>query len=293
VKKTCHSEYGTLESILLNRVSNSFVSEGLIREQWERLGYLHAPDYRLALAEYDYFESLIQDTGATIYAVPFSEHANIDAIYCRDTSLATDFGLIIGNMGKEARRKENGAMEKAANAFGLEIFGYIESPGTLEGGDVAWLDEKTLAVGHSYRTNEEGIRQLKVLLNPKGIEVLVFSLPHYKGKDDVFHLMSVLSPVDKDVAVVYSPLMPIALRNTLLERNFTLVEVPNEEWDSMGCNVLAIGPGKCLIIWGNPLTEKRLEKAGCEVMTFPGKAICLPGGGGPTCLTRPIWRLLA
>jgi N-dimethylarginine dimethylaminohydrolase len=87
--------------------------------------------------------------------------------------------------------------------------------------------------------------------------------------------------------------MPIALRNTLLERNFTLVEVPNEEWDSMGCNVLAIGPGKCLIIGGNPLTEKRLEKAGCEVMTFPGKAICLPGGGGPTCLTRPIWRLLA
>jgi N-dimethylarginine dimethylaminohydrolase len=255
------------------------------------LNYLSAPDYPLALKEYDYFQSLLEQTGATIFTLPISEKTNMDAIYCRDTSLATDFGLIIGNMGKAARKNENIEVAMAAQSLGLDILGEIKSPGTLEGGDVAWIDEKTLAVGHSYRTNEEGIRQLKAFLNPKGIEVLVFSLPHYKGQDDVFHLMSIFSPVNKSVAVIYSPLMPISLRNTLLERKFTLVEVPDEEWDSMGCNVLAIAPGKCLLVEGNPITQERLEKTGCEVIAFPGKAICLPGGGGPTCLTRPLWRL--
>jgi N-dimethylarginine dimethylaminohydrolase len=291
MRETCHSEYGKIKSILLHQAKNSFVSDDNIQGQWQMLNYLSAPDYPLALKEYDYFQGLLEQTGATIFTLPSSEKTNMDAIYCRDTSLATDFGLIIGNMGKAARKNENIEVALAAKSFGLDILGEIKSPGTLEGGDVAWIDEKTLAVGHSYRTNEEGIRQLKAFLNPKGIEVLVFSLPHYKGPDDVFHLMSIFSPVNKSVAVVYSPLMPISLRNTLLERKFTLVEVPHEEWDSMGCNVLAIAPGKCLLVEGNPITQERLEKAGCEVTAFPGKAICLPGGGGPTCLTRPLWRL--
>ena len=290
MRETCHSEYGKIKSILLHPAKNSFVSDDNIQEQWQMLNYLSAPDYPLALKEYDYFQRLLEQTDATIFTLPTSEKTNIDAIYCRDTSLATDFGLIIGNMGKAARKNENIEVALAAKSLGLDILGEIKSPGTLEGGDVAWIDEKTLAVGHSYRTNEEGIRQLKAFLNPKGIEVLVFSLPHYKGQDDVFHLMSIFSPVNASVAVVYSPLMPIFLRNTLLERGFNLVEVPDEEWDSMGCNVLAIAPGKCLLVEGNPITQERLEKAGCEVISFPGKAICLPGGGGPTCLTRPLSR---
>jgi len=290
MRETCHSEYGKIKSILLHPAKNSFVSDANIQEQWQMLNYLSAPDYTLALKEYDYFQRLLEQTGSTIFTLPISEKTNIDAIYCRDTSLATDFGLIIGNMGKAARKNENIEVALAAKSLGLDILGEIKHPGTLEGGDVAWIDEKTLAVGHSYRTNEEGIRQLKAFLNPKGIEVLVFSLPHYKGQDDVFHLMSIFSPVNKFVAVVYSPFMPISLRNTLLERGFNLVEVPEEEWESMGCNVLAIAPGKCLLVEGNPITKERLEKAGCEVIAFPGKAICLPGGGGPTCLTRPLFR---
>jgi N-dimethylarginine dimethylaminohydrolase len=290
MRETCHSEYGKIKSILLHAAKNSFVSDANIQEQWQMLNYLSSPDYSLALKEYDYFQGLLEQTGATIFTLPTSEKTNIDAIYCRDTSLATDYGLIIGNMGKAARKNENIEVALAAKSLGLGILGEIKHPGTLEGGDVAWIDEKTLAVGHSYRTNEEGIRQLQEFLNPKGIEVLVFSLPHYKGQDDVFHLMSIFSPVNASDAVVYSPLMPISLRNTLLERGFNLVEVPDEEWDSMGCNILAIAPGKCLLVEGNPITKERLEKAGCEVIAFPGKAICLPGGGGPTCLTRPLIR---
>jgi N-dimethylarginine dimethylaminohydrolase len=172
----------------------------------------------------------------------------------------------------------------------IPILGEIVASGTLEGGDVAWLDTTTLAVGHTYRTNLEGIKQLKQLLEPKGVEVIVAEMPHYKGADDVFHLMSVLSPVAKDIAVVYSPLMPIAFRNELLLRGFQLVEVPETEFESMGCNVLAIAPKKCVMVAGNPITQQRLEAVGCQVFTYAGTDISVKGGGGPTCLTRPLLR---
>ncbi len=170
------------------------------------------------------------------------------------------------------------------------ILGTITEPGTLEGGDVAWLDEHTLAVGHTYRTNEEGIRQLTNLLKPLDIDVITVDLPHYKGPSDVFHLMSILSPVDRNLAVIFSPLMPIGFRNILKERGFELVEVPEEEFDTMGCNVLATAPRECLMVEGNPKTKMALEMAGCTVREFKGAEISVKGGGGPTCLTRPIYR---
>jgi N-dimethylarginine dimethylaminohydrolase len=195
-------------------------------------------------------------------------------------------------MGKSGRINEPDAHLETYRNESIPILGKIETPGTLEGGDVAWLDKKTIAVGHTYRTNEEGIRQLKNLLEPKGIEVIVAELPHYKGTSDVFHLMSILSPVDKDLAVVYSPLMPIKFRNELLKRKFHLIEVPEDEFESMGCNVLAIAPRECLMVHGNPTTKKALEKAGCNVATYQGENISVYGGGGPTCLTRPLLREL-
>ena len=195
-------------------------------------------------------------------------------------------------MGKQGRIHEPYAQLEAYKMNNINILGEIKFPGTLEGGDVAWLDQNTLAVGHTYRTNEEGISQLKELLQPKGIEIIVVELPHYKGKSDVFHLMSILSPVDKNLAVVYSPLMPIKFRNELLERGFQLVEVPEQEFDSMGCNVLAVAPRDCLMVAGNPITRKLLEDAGASVHIYEGNEISVKGGGGPTCLTRPIDRII-
>jgi N-dimethylarginine dimethylaminohydrolase len=198
--------------------------------------------------------------------------------------------MIICNMGKGGRINEPKSHLEIYKQTNIPILGIIETPGTLEGGDVAWLDEKTLAVGHTYRTNPEGIEQLKSFLEPKGIVVIVAELPHYKGKNDVFHLMSILSPIDKDLAVVYSPLMPIKFRNDLLERGFELIEVADEEFESMGCNVLAIAPRQCLMVDGNSKTKQLLEQAGCEVTTYMGEDISVKGGGGPTCLTRPMLR---
>jgi N-dimethylarginine dimethylaminohydrolase len=290
MKTTYHSEYLKLESVFIKPAKNAFVSEKLLEAQWQELHYLSRPNFEDSLKEYENFEKAIQKNGALIQQFPFDDKVTIDSIYCRDAAIATDFGMIICNMGKSGRLNEPEAQRQTYINHSIPILGRIEAPGTLEGGDVAWLDDKTLALGHSYRTNEEGILQLKKMLKPKGIEVLVAELPHYKGPSDVFHLMSILSPVDKDLAVVYSPLMPIQFRNELLRRNFQLLEVPEEEFESMGCNILAIAPRDCLMVDGNPKTQKLLEQAGCSVKVYKGENISVKGGGGPTCLTRPLLR---
>ena len=288
--QTAHSEYGKIKSIFIKKVDAAFINEDKISNEWKDLNFLSKPDWPSAKSEYQYFETLIKNVGAEIQSFPKTETLSLDSVYCRDASIATNYGMIICNMGKEARKQEPEAQKLAYEKAGIKILGVIQSPGTVEGGDVAWLDEKTLAIGHTYRTNESGINQIKNLLNPHGINVILAELPHYKGPSDVFHLMSILSPVDKNLAVVYSPLMPITFRNELLKRGFELVEVSDSEFDSMGCNVLAIAPRVCLMVKGNPKTKASLEKAGCTVYEYEGNEISVKGGGGPTCLTRPVRR---
>ncbi len=287
---THHSEYLKLESVFIKPAKNAFVSDKELIEQWQELNYLSRPEFNSSLQEYKVFQEHFVNKNIEIHSFPFDENVKIDSVYCRDASIATDFGMIICNMGKGGRINEPQSHLDIYKTNGISVLGIIEAPGTLEGGDVAWLDETTLAVGHTYRTNLEGITQLKALLEPTGIDVVVASLPHYKGENDVFHLMSILSPVDKNLAVVYSPLMPIKFRNELLDRGFELIEVPDEEFESMGCNVLAVAPRKCLMVDGNPKTKQLLEQAGCEVTTYKGNDISVKGGGGPTCLTRPMLR---
>lgn len=288
---TSHTEYLKLKSVLVKPVELAFRSDEFIGEQWKGLHYLEKPDLKEAVKEYKAFELLLKRQGAEILALPENEFLSMDSVYCRDASIATDFGMILCNMGKKERIPEPQAQKAYFLEHNIPILGEIMAPGTLEGGDVAWLDQNTLAVGHTYRTNEDGISQLKELLEPHGVRVIIAPLPHYKGVSDVFHLMSIFSPVGPELAVVYSPLMPISFRNSLLERGFDFVEVPDEEFESMGCNVLATEPKKCIMVEGNPVTKKRLLEKGCEVQTYVGKYISVMGGGGPTCLTRPLKRI--
>jgi len=291
MKTTHHSEYLKLKSVFLKPVENAFVSDIYLSEQWKNLNYTSQPDFKKAVDEYKAFKKYFIDENMTIHYFPKDDDVTIDAIYCRDVAIATNFGMILCNMGKLARKNEPKSQLQAYKNNKIPVLGKIKFPGTLEGGDVAWLDEKTIAVGHTYRTNEEGIRQLKQFLQPKGIEIIVAELPHYKGAQDVFHLMSILSPVDKNLAVVYSPLMPIKFRNELLSRGFKLIDVPDEEFESMGCNVLSIAPRHCVVVDGNPKIKKLLKAAGCKVKVYKGNNISAKGGGGPTCLTRPLLRL--
>lgn len=292
MKKTHHSEYLRLETLYLKSAESSFYSEKQLSNQWEELQFISKPNFNESLKEYQAFQLFLANKNIELSFFPEDKKTWIDSIYCRDASIATDFGMIICNMGKKGRLYEPKAQLEVYQKNDIDILGEIKFPGTLEGGDVAWLDLNTLAVGHTYRTNEEGIRQLKSLLQPKGIEVIVVELPHYKGKEDVFHLMSILSPVDKNLAVVYSPLMPIKFRNELLQRGIQLIDVPDGEFESMGCNVLAVAPRDCLMVDGNPITKKLLENAGCQVFSYKGREISVKGGGGPTCLTRPMERII-
>ena len=290
MKYTHHSEYLKLQSVFIKSSKNAFVSNYELTKQWQELNYLSCPDFINSVEEYRIFEAYFANKNIEIHSFPFNENVKIDSIYCRDASIATDFGMIICNMGKGGRINEPNSHLEIYRANNIPVLGIIKAPGTLEGGDVAWLDETTLAVGYTYRTNTEGITQLKTLFEPNGIDIIVAELPHYKGENEVFHLMSILSPVDKDLAVVYSSLMPIKFRDELIKRDFKFIEVPDEEFESMGCNVLAIAPRKCLMVDGNPKTKQLLEQAGCEVTTYKGNDISVKGGGGPTCLTRPLLR---
>ena len=192
-------------------------------------------------------------------------------------------------MGKKDRRGEQATLEQAYKQCGIPILGKIEAPGFIEGGDTAWINKHTLAVGRGYRTNDEGIRQLKNLA--KGhFDVLEVPLPHFRGPSDVFHLMSILSPIDDDLFLVYSPLMAVPFREQLISQSIELIDVPDEEFDKMGCNVLALAPRQALMVEGCPLTKKRLEEKGVNVITYKGDEISRKGEGGPTCLTRPLGR---
>ena len=289
---TAHSEFGKIKSLFIKKATDAFINDDHIEQTWKQLNYLGKPDFSKAIIEYENFETILQQHCDSIFYFPTDDNVNIDSIYCRDAAITTNKGMIICNMGKAARNNEPLAQKKAFEKNNIPVLGIIKSPATVEGGDVAWVDENTLAVGNTYRTNKEGIDQLKALLNPIGVEVVVAELPHYKGPSDVFHLMSILSPVDKNLAVVYSPLMPIAFRNYLLQKNYELIEVPDNEFESMGCNVLALAPRVCLMAAGNPKTKSLLENAGCKVIEYSGNEISVKGGGGPTCLTRPIVRYI-
>jgi N-dimethylarginine dimethylaminohydrolase len=282
------NEYGALKRVALRSPAGVFRADTIARE-WRALNFTSPPDVDLAIEQYEHFHGLVAADGAQIDVFSGDDGLTLDAIYVRDASIVTPRGVVLCRMGKEARAQEPQAQHRALAAAGFRVAGAIEPPGKIEGGDLVWFDDRTAAVGQGYRTNAEGINQLRALVGPE-VELIVVPLPHYRGPGDVFHLMSIISPVDRDLAVVYSPLMPVPFRDWLCGRAVRLVEVADEEFESMGANVLAIAPRTCIMVDGNPVTRARLEAAGAGVATYEGSEISLKGGGGPTCLTRPLVR---
>ena len=285
------SEHGRLASVLLKHARQAFINEATIASQWKRLNFSAPPDLSRALDEYERFAEIVATSGCEILWLPADGSATLDSIYTRDAAIESEGGVILASMGKASRAAEPELQAHMLQTLWWPIAGSIVPPGHLEGGDLIWLEGRTLAVGLGARTNAEGIRQLKVLLGDSIDELIVVPLPDYPGQHDVMHLMSLISPVDRDLAVVHSRLLPDAFRQTLLERGIRLVEVIDAEFDTMGCNVLALGPGDCVMLSGNPKTRAALEKAGASVRVYDGVEISLKGGGGPTCLTRPLVRL--
>jgi N-dimethylarginine dimethylaminohydrolase len=259
-------------------------------DDWRRFGYLHPVNHEETEREHAAFQAILAEAGVEVIAAGPDSDGELDAIFAFDPSIVTDRGAVVCRLGKPERQAEADFAARTFQELGIPILGRIETPGTVEGGDTVWLDERTLAVGRGYRTNAAGIAQLAKILAPLSVEVMPVHLPHWRGPGECLHLMSLISPVTDTLAVVYLPLMATSFVELLQARGWDCVEVPDEEFESMGCNVLALAPGRCLMLDGNPITKQRLEAAGCEVLTYGGAEVSLNRAGGPTCLTKPLLR---
>lgn len=257
---------------------------------WRDHGWHRPPDAAAADREHRAFRDLLADAGAEVIVGRTRVPGDPDAIYAYDPTLVLDDGVILLRPGKTARRAEPAALGSDFEGAGVPVVAALEPPAVAEGGDLVFLDDETLLAGVGYRTNDEGVAQLAALLASRGISVVSFDLPHLHGPAECVHLMSFLSPLDEDLVVGYVPMMPVRLVQLLERRGIAIVEVPEEEFPTMGPNVLALGPRIALALEGNPETRRRMEEAGVDVRSYAGADISSNGDGGPTCLTRPVAR---
>jgi len=279
-----------LRRVIVKRPEEAFRSRDHIDNEWNDLGYTRPPNLEEAARHHQQFIVLMKEAGAEVLYLPADDRTGLDSLYAHDPVLVTDRGAIVFQTGKVARRGEGPAFSDAFKSWDVPILGTIDGSATAEAGDMVWLDHDTLLVGRGFRTNALGIERLSDLLNPLGVAVIPVELPYWNGPQDVLHLMSFISLLDEDLAVVYRRILPVPLFELLSVYGVQFVDVAEEEYETLGCNVLAVSPRNVIMVKGNPKTRSRLEAAGCKVSEFDGSEICLPGAGGPTCLTRPLLR---
>lgn len=284
------SMVGELRTVLIKHPRDAFIGQQQLQNQWQTYNYISCPDYKKAEQEYKRFEDSLKEYIPNVFYLPKDDRTGLDSIYTHDAVKITAKGAVLLRPGKILRQGEPAATQSYLEELGIPILGTISGAGRMEGGDVVWLDQKTVAVGHGYRTNEEGIQQFKALVSDVIKEFIVVPLPHGGGPEACLHLMSIISMVDHDLAVVYSEYMPVFFRNLLIERGVKLIDVPKEEYDQLGSNILAIAPRVCLMLAHNPKIKAMLESEGARVMEYAGEEISFKGTGGPTCLTCPVLR---
>lgn len=276
---------GPLKKVLVKRPDQAFAVEDPTK--WS---YAGRPDLGAAQEEHDSFAAVLRQAGAEVIYHDEFQPDRADAIFVHDPAIVTDGGALILSMGKELRRGEEAAMAARFESLGVPILYTLRGKAHAEGGDLLWVDHDTLAVGQGFRTNAEGYRQLRRTLKPLGVDTIPVDLPYFHGPQACLHLMSLISLVDRDLAVISPRLFPVPFWKELTDRGFDFLEVPDSEFDAMATNVLALAPRQCLMLEGNPITRQELEDGGCRVHTYRGQEISLKAEGGPTCLTRPILR---
>ncbi len=285
-----HSMVGALQRVLVCTPRTAGWNQPERIARWRDLGFHHEPDFALAESQHDTLCRELRGAGAEVLELPPGADLSLDAAYAHDASLATDYGLIVLRPGKPNRVAEGAHHGSFGIHLGIPTLGEIVAPGTTEAGDIVWLDSKTLLIGHGYRTNASGIEQIRRLLEPKGVEVISAPLPYGPGPSACLHLMSLISLLNEDTALVDLPWLAVETVELLKARGFRLVEIDYTERDTLACNVLALGENRLLALEENVRTNDRLRQAEFDVRTFPGRELCINGSGGPTCLTRPLLR---
>ena len=285
-----HSMVGKLQRVLVCSPRSAGWNEPRRVTTWRELGFHHAPTFEKAQWQHTALVNQLKTAGAEIIELPAHDDLSLDAVYAHDASLATDFGLILMRPGKANRVAEARHHGSCCTAQAIPTFGTIAAPGAAEAGDIVWLDSKTLLIGQGYRSNAAGIEQMRALLAPKGVEILSAPLPHGAGPSACLHLMSLISLLDEQTALVDLPWLAVETVELLQSRGFKFIPIDDSERDTLACNVLALGEKSLLAIEENHQTNDGLRRAGFDVRTFSGSEICINGRGGPTCLTRPLLR---
>jgi N-dimethylarginine dimethylaminohydrolase len=285
-----HSMSGELLRVMVCPPGNAGWSDLGKVAAWRELGFQHVPDFAVAQSQHEVLCRLLAESGAEVVSLPTAESLTLDAVYAHDPSLATDFGVVLMNPGKKNRVPEAQAHGAFCSELDIPVLGAIQLPGTSESGDIVWLDSRTLLIGDGYRTNKAGIAQMRVLLGPKGVEVLAAPLPYGAGPSACLHLMSLMSVLDEQTILVDLPWLAVETVELLKARGFRLLEIEYSERETLACNVLSLGNKRLIAIDKNAVTNQRMRDAGFDVRTFPGSEICINGAGGPTCLTRPLLR---
>ena len=282
--------YKKLNTVIVKHPKEAFINQEHLKKEWKKFNYIHEPDFSKAEHEFEQFLSIIKQHVDHIEYLPASELVGLDSLYAHDPVKFTKKGAIILKSGKKLRQPEAEVYKQFLKEKDIPILGELTGEALADGGDLVWLDDRTLLIGRGYRTNDEAIRQIKEITKGLVDECIVVQLPHDQGEDECLHLMSFISIVDENLAVVYSRLMPVFLRQILIKRGFELIEVPDEEYHRLGCNVLALAPRICMIVSGSPYTKQKLMDAGATVYEYEGNEISYLGTGGPTCLTCPVIR---
>lgn len=285
-----HSMSGELLRVIVCSPGNAGWDDPNKAAAWPELGFQHALDFAAAQRQHEAFCGLLRDSGAEIASLPAAESLTLDAVYAHDASLATDYGPILMKPGKKTRAGEPEAHANFYGQLGVAVFGAIEAPGCSESGDIVWLDARTLLIGEGYRTNKAGIEQMRALFSAKKVEVLSAPLPYGPGPSACLHLMSLMSVLDEQTILVDLPWLAVETVEMLKTRGFRLLEIDDSERDTLACNVLSLGKKRLIAVAENVKTNQRMRDVGFDVRTFPGSEICINGGGGPTCLTRPMLR---
>lgn len=285
-----HSMVGQLQRVLVCSPRSAGWDQPQIVSHWHELGFHHAPDFPGSQKQHEALCRQLESAGAEVVYLPPAFDLSLDAVYAHDASLATDFGILLMRPGKSNRQQEAQRHGEFSQGLGVPIFGEIQSPGTAEAGDIVWLDADTLLVGHGYRTNARGIAHLRALFAPQAVEVISAPLPHGSGPTECLHLMSLISLLDEETALVDLPWLAVETVELLRSRGFRFVEIDPSERNTLACNVLSLGRRRVLALEENKKTNDRLRAAGFDVRTFPGSELCINGSGGPTCLTRPLLR---
>lgn len=285
-----HSMVAPLQRVLVCSPRTAGWNHPEYAARWRELGFLHAPDFATAQAQHEALCRELQLAGAEIIELPPGERFTLDAVYTHDSSLPTDHGVIVMRPGKPNRVPEGPRHAALWESIDIPILGTIVAPASTEAGDILWLDSNTLLVGRGYRTNSAGIEQLRALLAPHGVTVISAPLPYGPGPGACLHLMSLISLLDDHTALVDLPWLAVETVELLKSRGFNLIEIDPSERDTLACNVLALGNNRLLAIAENKKTNSSLLAPGFDVRTFPGSELCINGGGGPTCLTRPLLR---